>query len=73
MGDEIVDHDSYVWQRTTSTFSSTHSTRAAIDSAMEKIYKRQEDLIQNLVQSQQHTLTILHVSPNMLNLSNSIW
>jgi hypothetical protein len=67
-----MDRGSYARRRTTSTSSSTHFSRTASDSATEERHKRQEDLIQNLMQGQQHILMILHVSLNMLNLSNSI-
>jgi hypothetical protein len=61
MGDEVVDRGSYARRHTASTSSCTHSSRAANDSAEEERYKHQKDLIQNLMQSKQHILSILHV------------
>jgi hypothetical protein len=72
LGDGIVDHG-YAQRRITSISLSTRSSRVASDSASEERYRRQDEIMQNLMQSQQHILVILHVRVSyMLNLSNSI-
>jgi hypothetical protein len=72
LGDGVVDRG-YAQRRITSISLSTRSSRVASDSASEERYRRQDEIMQNLMQSQQHILVILHVRVSyMLNLSNSI-
>jgi hypothetical protein len=74
MGYIVVDRVNYTgWRTNTSTFSSTRSSCAATDSALEERYRCQDEMMQNLMHSQQHILVILHVIVSyMLNLSNLI-
>jgi hypothetical protein len=59
--DGVVDHGSYARQHTSSSFLSTWSSCHANDPTLEDKLKHKEDLIKNLMQSQQYILSILHV------------
>jgi hypothetical protein len=73
LGDGVADHGSYVRRRTsTSTLSFTNNSRAT-DIATEERERQQDEAMQNLMQSHQHILGILHIRVSyMFNLSNLI-
>jgi hypothetical protein len=71
--DEVMGCGSYArWHTSTSTSSSNRYSHVA-DSAAEERDRHRDETVQNLKQSHQHILEILHVKVlYMLNLSNSI-